>query len=171
MSVDSTGATATWGGRSCNQIAILDPKSTSVADPSYSITINASGLVGQLFVDVGWCSPKLDPTGKNWPAGPPGPAEANWMGEQGVAMDWIYRSGGLFKASTDGAGGSAADEDSWCMPADDNFNRGTVRPWGAATITSKCDDSTGSAGVHWDVELGTLYSDVNTVAQLCFGVC
>jgi hypothetical protein len=174
VTIDASNTTATWSAKGCNQIAVLDPKSTNVANPSYTITINASDLSGKLFVDIGWCSPNLDPSGKNWPVGPPGPAEANWMGEQGIEMDWIYRSSGEFKASTEGAGGNAPTGQKWCLPPDDTFNRGEVRPWGAATV-SACDDSAsgnaGSAGVHWDVELGTLYSDVNTVAQLCFGVC
>ena len=45
-----------------------------------------------------------------------------------------------------------------------------VRPWEAATV-GKCNALSGTAGVHWDVELGALYTDVNTEAQLCFGVC
>ena len=144
VTVHPAGTTATWSERGCNQIAVLDPKSADVADPSYTITINASGVGarggggggggdgggggGALFVDVGWCSPRLDPTGKDWLDGPPGPAEANWMGEQGVGMDWVYRSGGGFKASTNGTGGTAPIEHNFCLPPDDDFNRGEVRP-------------------------------------------
>lgn len=173
VTVDSAGGVATWPANGCNQIAVVNPNSTSVANPSYTVKINdatTGSADAAVFIDIGWCSRGLDPTGKEWPAGPPGPAEAHWMGEQGIALDWIYRSGGEFKASTNGTGGSARIEDAWCLPPDDDFNRGDVRPWEPATI-GKCNALPGTAGVHWDVELGALYADVNTAAQLCFGVC
>ena len=161
------GKTATWAAASgCNQIAVLDPKSVSVADPSFSVEL-ASQPGTRPFVDFGWCSRLLDPTGKGWQR-PPGPSPAGWMGEQGDGLDWIYRSTGKFKASTDGPGGSSpAAGSNWCLPDSDTFNRGTVRPWEPAVTSASCGDG---GQVAWDTEFGFLWTGADTTG-MCFGVC
>lgn len=171
--VSPDGKTATWPASSgCNQIAVLDPNSASVADPAFSVELSSApntsrASTARPFVDVGWCSRSLDPTGKGWKL-PPGPSPAGWMGEQGDGLDWIFRSAGQFKASTDGPGGSSpAVGRSWCLPDSDSINRGTVRPWEPAVTSASC----GPGGqVAWDTEFGYLWTGADTTG-MCFGVC
>ena len=75
------GATASWGdaatGPGCNEVALLQQTNLS-----FSVKLSGDAQ----FMDFGWCDPSLDPGG-DWAS----PAEAGWMGEQGVGKDWIYR--------------------------------------------------------------------------------
>ena len=169
VTVSADGKTATWGASagSCNQVAVLDPKSLSVAAPSFSVELTGAATT---FIDVGWCSRSFDPTGKNW-THPPSAEPAGWMGEQGVGLNWIFRADAMFKASTDGPGGDAPQPGaSWCLPDDDTINRGTVRPWEPAAV-GKCAASNTNGGiVSFDPEFGYLWTGADTTG-MCFGVC
>jgi hypothetical protein len=91
-----SNSTAVWsaGLGSCNQIAFLTPDTRQVGTVQFTVSLGTG--VGS-FIDIGWCSPSLDPTGKTYK---PGPKPSEWMGEQGPGKCWIYREQGLFKAST-----------------------------------------------------------------------
>jgi hypothetical protein len=75
VKVGANGGTASWSdrgvaaGSGCNEVALL--KHTN---RSFSVRL---GKPGSQFVDLGWCSPSLDPAG-SWPAG----AASGWMGDQ-----------------------------------------------------------------------------------------
>jgi hypothetical protein len=161
----SGGRAATWavGMSACNQIAVVSPDHSVVGAVQFSVKLSAD--VGS-FIDIGWCSPSLDPTGKIWQ---PGGAPSHWMGEQGPGKDWIYRSSGDFKASTSATGGGGSGSKSWCLRDDDTFNRGTVRPWEPAVVAADCGRS-GGGQVFFDTELGALRTPVDTTG-MCFGVC
>ena len=90
------GSIAIWGGAAvgskspgtaCNQVALLTNSSRS-----FWMVL---GQRANPWTDLGWCSSSLDTSGKSW-AGP----KPSWIGYQGKGAAWLYRSTGLFKASS-----------------------------------------------------------------------
>jgi len=160
------GLTATFAAKmeGCNEVALLGGTNLS-----YSVKLSAGPVK---FNDFGWCSPSLMPF-------PSSALPSGWMGEQGTAKAWIYRSGpdhtGLFKASND-PGGGRGGTDQFCLAPVETTDRGQVRPYEPATLGpcgSGCGGSswTASCGaVFYDAELGLLRAAADTTG-LCFGVC
>ena len=164
VAIGAGGATASWSGaKSCNEVALLDG-----TNRSFSVKLSGSAS----FVDFGWCSPTLDPAG-GWASG----AVSGWMGGQGPGKDWIYRSSGAFKASSDERGDVGAKK--FCLETVERTDRGQVRPWAAATLSSCATPPGTSACAPWpscggavayDAELGLLRTSADTTG-MCFGVC
>lgn len=67
-----SNSTAVWsaGLGSCNQIAFLTPDTRQVGTVQFTVSLGTG--VGS-FIDIGWCSPSLDPTGKTYKPGPKKP--------------------------------------------------------------------------------------------------
>jgi hypothetical protein len=91
------GATAVWGGQpiggrstgvACNEVALL----TAASNRSFWLEL---GPRAAPWTDIGWCAASLDATGASW-VGPAPP----WIGFQAKGKAWVYRSTGLFKASS-----------------------------------------------------------------------
>ena len=159
VEVQPGGGSAMWRGSSCNQVAFLQPLPPQPDFPqtvSYSVMLEGSAD----FVDIGWCSPSLDATGKSWvSAGGYG----LWMGAQGPGKDWIFRKSGLFKASD--SPDPAAVAPRFCLPDDDKFDRSTVRPWEPAVLsTTRCGGS--CAGSSWAPCGGSVFFDVELGAPV-----
>eukprot|EP01051_Picozoa_sp_SAG22_P004093 SAG22_NODE_212_length_15072_cov_3.109197_5_plen_392_part_00 len=164
VAIAGGGASASWskGLPGCNEVALLEH-----TNMSFSVKLGGSAT----FVDFGWCAPSIDPSG-SWPS----PAPAGWMGEQGTGEAWIFRKAGTFKASTDAAPG-AGGGDSFCLETVTTTDRGQVRPWEAATLSTcskPCADSSWApscgGSVFFDTELGLLRTAADTTG-MCFGVC
>lgn len=92
----ANGSAASWGpvtaglDPSCNQVAFLS------SGANYTVKVAAAGQ----WMDIGWCSSSVDPSGANWI----GPAP-KYLGFQGPNKAWLYRNNhggdsGLFKLST-----------------------------------------------------------------------
>ena len=94
-----TGTVASWGAvtgspgtAACNEVAFLAPS----ASDRFTLRL---GSVGQ-WIDMGWCAPSMDATGKSW-IGP----SPKWIGFQHNGSAWVYRSNhggttGLFKEAS-----------------------------------------------------------------------
>jgi hypothetical protein len=96
--ITDNGALASWGPISspgqvgCNEVALLSPNESD----SFTLRLGSASQ----WIDMGWCAPSLDATGKSW-IGP----SPKWIGFQQNGSAWVYRSNqgatnGLFKASS-----------------------------------------------------------------------
>ena len=150
--ISADGSAAAWPeaatGSGCNQVALLSRGGTS-----FAVSISAAAT----FIDIGWCSPSVDPS-----AGWASAAVSGWIGSQGPGKAWIYRSSGAFKAS-DGNGGAKL-----CLEKTTDHDRGSVRAWDRATLVHSCPGAGGS--VFYDAELGFLRTAADTTG-MCFGAC